>query len=73
MTDVEKFGRRLRRTRKKQHYTQEHLAREVYVSATTIGRYEHGISMPDQRMLYELAQTLKVTVDYLLGLENKED
>ena len=73
MNDVEKFGRRLRRTRQNQHYTQESLAREVYVCDATISRYERGLTMPDKRMLWLLAEALNVSVDYLLGLENKED
>lgn len=69
MNKAEKLGRRLKRLRQNKHYTQDHLAREVYVCDATISRYERGVTMPDSRMLYSLAQVLGVTMKYLQGEE----
>ena len=59
------FKVRLKRTRKNKNLTQEQLAEAVGLGVRTIGRYEQGSSLPNERVLHELAEVLKVNADWL--------
>lgn len=61
------LSQRLRNSRKFKKLTQEQLAYKVQTQKTTISNYETGYSAPSNEMLKDLANTLDVSVDYLLG------
>lgn len=60
------FGRRLMRARKNRQFTQLQLAERIGTSATTVSRYENGLSFPSRRRLNEIAHFLEVDIDWLL-------
>lgn len=63
----ETLGRRIARLRLEHGMTQERLARELGVTAQAVSKWENDLSAPDIMLLPELARTLGVTVDALLG------
>ncbi|MDP1608043.1 MAG: helix-turn-helix transcriptional regulator [Chlamydiales bacterium] len=64
----EAFGRRLRKLRKAVGLTQIELAQELGVSRRIIDYYEREGRKPAAHLLANLAKTLNVTVDELLGI-----
>ena len=65
MFDAVRFGRRLRNARKKTGYTQEHAGRMLCVTRQQISNYENGKCDPSVRMLYEMAELYRVSIDWL--------
>lgn len=66
------FQKRLKIARKNKKYTQEELAELVMTTKATISNYENGYSTPSIDMLLLLSSKLDVSVDFLLGNEEKE-
>ena len=69
MTD---FGRRLREIRESAGFTQKQLADSIHVSKGTISNYETEERQPSPMILRDLAKTLHISADYLLGMEESE-
>ncbi len=67
MLDKEKVGRAIAKQRKVKGLTQKQLADLLNVSYQAVSRWEHGISLPSVDMMYDIAQTLEITVDSLLN------
>lgn len=63
------FGRRLRKLRQSAGFTQKQLADSVHVSKGTISNYETEERQPSPMILRDLAKTLHISTDYLLGME----
>jgi transcriptional regulator with XRE-family HTH domain len=61
------LAKRLKQARLAKKFTQEQLASKVNTQKTTISNYETGYSSPSNEMLADLANSLEVTSDYLLG------
>jgi len=61
------FGERVSLTRKKLKISQEKLAKEINTSAPVIGRYERNEIKPSVEVAAKIANTLGVTIDYLIG------
>ena len=61
------FAKRLKQARLDKKLTQEQLAKMVNTKKSTISNYENEYSSPSNEMLYDLANVLEVTSDYLLG------
>lgn len=59
--------KRLKQARIAKKLTQEQLAKMVNTKKSTISNYENEYSTPSNEMLYDLANALEVTSDYLLG------
>ena len=55
--------------RKEKGWTQTDLAKAVGVSRDIIGKYERGEHSPSIEITTKLAESLEVSVDYLLGKE----
>jgi len=70
---VRDFGKRLREIRQRRGVTQEQLGAAVGVSNRVIAYYEADGAQPPGALLAELARTLKVSADELLGLEPVKD
>lgn len=66
MLDKEKVGRAILEQRKIKRMTQKQLADFLHVSYQAVSRWEQGISLPSVDMIYDIAQTLETSVDFLL-------
>ena len=67
------FGGRLRAIRQRRGLNQEELGKPVDVSDRVIAYYEAQDAQPPGALLAELARTLKVSSDELLGLKPVKD
>lgn len=67
------LGARLKELRKQSGLTQQAVSDQIQVDRTTYTKYENGRVCPDQQGLVSLAELFGVTVDYLLGREEKPD
>ncbi|MBQ9790430.1 MAG: helix-turn-helix transcriptional regulator [Clostridia bacterium] len=65
-----KFGKILKELRAEKGMNQEMLAKVLNVTGATISRWESGVVEPDFQTLIFLAEMFKVSVDYILGLED---
>ena len=65
------FGSRLKILRLKNNYTQEQLAQRLNVTKSVISAYENELRMPSYDTLIAISRLFKVSTDYLLGLEQK--
>lgn len=65
------FGRRLDDAMFRQDISNQELAQEMYVAASTISGYRTGRRSPKVDDLARLAKILHVSADYLLGLSNE--
>lgn len=63
------FGKKLSEIRHSAGFTQKQLADNVHVSKGTISNYEAEERLPSLVILKDLAKTLHVSADYLLGME----
>ena len=63
------IGEKLRNLRKNSGITQADLAKQIGLSPSAIGMYEQGRREPDSETLVKLAKKFKVSVDYLVGVE----
>lgn len=69
MTD---FGKRLKQLRKESGMTQKQLAKRIWVTKATISNYELYERTPAPEILINLSQVFHVSIDYLLGIEDKK-
>ena len=67
------FGNKIKTLRQKNKYTQAQLAERLGVTKSVISAYESGLRMPSYDILISLARIFKVSTDYLLGLERREE
>lgn len=67
MLDREKVGRAISEQRKMKGMTQRQLADLLNVSYQAVSRWEQGICLPSVDMIYDIAQILEITVDFLLN------
>lgn len=61
------IGSRLKLARAAAGLSLRRLADKVSVTAQAIGKYERDESMPSSRVLWEMAEALDVSIDYLMG------
>lgn len=64
------FKERLKELRIEQNLSQGELAKLTNLNQSTITRYETGERTPNMFGLIALANFFKVSIDYLVGLEN---
>ena len=62
----------IRHLRKENRMTQEQLAEALGVTVGAVYKWENALTIPDIRLLVELADLFGVSVDYLLGYEVHE-
>lgn len=67
MLDREKVARAIAEQRRIKGMTQKQLADILNVSYQAVSRWEQGLSLPSVDMIYDIAQSLETTVDYLLN------
>lgn len=66
------FGEKLRQLRKEKNLTQKQLAALIGVKDSVISFYEVGDRVPSPEVIRKLAIVLRVSADYLLGIEKNE-
>ena len=66
------LNERLKELRNQHNISQNALAKEMELTRATINAWEMGISYPNAQSLIMLSKFFNVSVDYILGLENKE-
>lgn len=64
--NYEALGMRIREKRIEKNYTQEKLGEMCDLSAAHIGHIERGTRILSVEVLFKIAQTLDISVDYLL-------
>lgn len=73
MTDLAKFaGTKIKSLRSAKKWTQEELGEKLGVGKTAIGNYERGERSPGQDMLFQLAETFDVSIDFFFPLTKKD-
>lgn len=65
------FSQRLRKVRLDNHMTQAQVARKIGVTAFMVSSYETDIRLPSYDVLIRIADLFGVSIDYLLGREEK--
>lgn len=66
------MGQRLRNVRKARHLTQKELAKRLNIKQNRISEYENNKAEPVATTLSEIAEELKCSADFLLGLKTHE-
>lgn len=66
-----KFKERLKEIRLEKELSQSKLAEKLGVDFRTISNWENGVRKPDIDKLVEIAKSLGVTTDYLLGVDDE--
>lgn len=61
------FGSRLKDARKNKKLTQQNMADMLLISLNGYQKYEQGERFPNPDLLVQIADTLDVSLDYLLG------
>ena len=68
---MDDFSQRLKKLRTDKHLTQAQVAKRVGVTASMVSSYETDIRLPSYVVMMRLADLFGVSVDYLLGREEK--
>ena len=66
------FHKKIKELRKTQNITQEQLAGYLNISPQAVSRWECGLTCPDIALLPQIAELFGITVDELLGVNEKE-
>lgn len=61
------FGDNIKRERKRHGYSQREFGELIGAAQTTVANYENGVRFPSGEGLVRIAQTLGVSIDYLMG------
>ncbi len=67
------FGHKLKLLRTSKKLTQSQLAKRIGVTKSMISAYETSMRLPSLEILVKIACELKVTTDYLLGIDKRND
>ena len=67
------LGERLKDLRKGRRLTQKEIAKELHIHSVTYLHYEKSEREPPLALLAEMAKFFEVSVDYLLGLTEREE
>lgn len=65
------FSQRLKQLRKDKHLTQAQVAERIGVTASMVSSYETDIRLPSYEVMLRIADIFGVSVDYLLGRQEK--
>ncbi len=68
---MENFGEVLKKLRKNAKMTQQELADVLWISKSTVSCYEQNSRAPTSEMLIKIANVFNVSIDYLLGREER--
>ena len=73
MFSQKKFGDRLHALRKEQKLILEKFAEPLGVTKQAVGRWEKGERQPSLALLSKIAESYKISTDYLLGLLDRRE
>ena len=65
------FGNKVMQARKEKDLSREELAKLIGTSGPIIGRYERGDMMPSVEIATKIADSLEVSLDFLVGKSTK--
>ena len=65
------FSHSLKQLRKDKHLTQVQVAERIGVTASMVSSYETDIRLPSYEVMLRIADIFGVSVDYLLGRQEK--
>lgn len=68
---VSEIGFNIRNLRQKHNMSQDQLAKKLNVSKSMISCYERGKNVPAAECLFQLAMIFGISVDSILGLDNR--
>ncbi|MCK5542681.1 MAG: ImmA/IrrE family metallo-endopeptidase [Desulfobacterales bacterium] len=68
-TDLNFVGKNIRFFRRSRNWTLQQLASKIGIQEGPLGRIERGINLPSANVLYQLSNTLKVSIDALFAIE----
>ena len=64
------IGEKIKELRERNKLTQSDLAKLLNITRSSVNAWESGLSAPSTQYIAELARILKVSTDYLVGLNN---
>ncbi len=67
------FGITLKTLRTQHNYTQSQLAQKLGLTKSVISAYETGLRLPSYDVLINIAKIFKVSTDYLLGIDSRQE
>lgn len=67
------FNEILKKLRETKNISQLELTQSLGISKSTIGMYELGKRMPNDKILKKIADYFSVSIDFLLGFESKKN
>lgn len=67
------FGITLKTLRTQNNYTQVQLAQKLGLTKSVISAYETGLRLPSYDVLINIAKIFKVSTDYQLGMDNRQE
>lgn len=67
------FGNTLKTLRLQNNMTQSQLTRKLSLTKSVISAYETGLRIPSYDILIAISRIFKVTTDYLLCVERKQE
>ncbi len=67
------IGNQILFLRKNKGVTQEQLAQKLGITNQAVSKWESGQSMPDIQLLPEIAEFFNVSINELMGVENKNN
>lgn len=70
--DQEKFGRFIKKLRKKYNLTQKQLADKYNVTYQAVSKWENGLNMPDTALMKQISKDFDISIDELLDGEYKK-
>lgn len=73
MNEAFDFGLRIRELRESKNMSQEMLGKIIGRSKPVISSYENNIKTPPLDVLIKLSGALNVSIDYLVGIEKKNE
>ena len=68
MINMSSFGKRLKEIRERMGISQRSFAKMLGLDPAQLFRYERGERVPTEPVIKQVAEKLKVSTDYLLGL-----
>ena len=68
--DKNKFGSYIKETRIKKNYTQQELADLLFVDASTVSKWERGVSYPDITLVPDICRVLEISEHELIEASN---
>jgi transcriptional regulator with XRE-family HTH domain len=65
--EMSKYAENIKKYRLLKNYTQEQLAKQLFVTKQAVSKWETGRGYPDSQLLPELAKILDISIDDLMG------